>query len=434
MLGRRFLQIYDAFHRAFSTPYFGFVRGHSYLSAEELKQIRVLVDAPEPGIVLEFEEQFAKLVGSGECISYAAGRMGFFDLMRTIGIGDGDEVILPGATCAVMVNAVLRVGATPIFADIDPDTFGSSSQAIAVCISPKTRMIVAQHSFGIPCDIEPIVNLAKSRNIFLLEDCALTLGSKVNDVVVGNFGDAALFSTDHSKPLNTLTGGLIYTQNAALAQRLRLSQSNHPNLSADRQNALWRRLLLEAHYCVPARYGRMSLIDIFYSIRNKLIPAEGDFLADDFGSSSVSAYPYPSRLPAFLAATGLIEVRRWPQVSNERKIILKGLIDILAESRSAAYLPVAYKNKALQIVPLRLAWSEQSGANVRKSIQHFIHVPWTWFMSPIIATNVPLENLGYRSGACPISECIGPNMVNIPCNLGRKEADLLITEIQKKVI
>ena len=415
----------------FKRPYFGFIQGHFYLTTEEIEKISSLVAKREDDIVKKYEKSYASLVGEGEAVAYAAARMGFYDLMRLQGIGKGDEVILPGATCAVMVNAVLRAGATPIFADIDPDTFGSSSQAIAVCITPKTRMIVAQHSFGIPCDIESIVELANLRNIFLLEDCALTLGSTVNNVVVGNFGDAALFSTDHSKPLNTLTGGLIYTRNAELARRLRISQTDCPDLSTARQKALWRRFLLEAHYCVPGRYGRMVLIDIFASIRKRLTHSEGDFLADDFGASSVTNYPYPARLPAFLAAAGLIEVRRWAKVADERKITLMRLLDTLTECRSGVYLPAAYKNKALQIVPLRLAWSQPDGQNARSVLRHFIHVPWTWFMSPIIATKEPLENLGYYSGVCPVSERIGPNMVNIPCNLDRKEADLLISLIRK---
>lgn len=431
LLVRRFLQIYDAFRRWFSTPYFGFVKGHSYLSGEELKQIRMLVDASEPGIVLDFEEQFAKLVGSGECISYAAARMGFYELMRLRGISEGDEVILLGATCVVMVNAVMRAGATPIYADIDPDTFGSSSQAIAACITPRTRMIVAQHSFGIPCDIIPIVNLAKEKQIFLLEDCALTLGSKVNGIAVGNFGDAALFSTDHSKPLNTLTGGLIYTRNTDLAQRLRASQAHCADLSAARQNALWQRLLLEVKYCVPARYGRMGLVNLFSSVKKKITHAEGDFLADDFGAAAAGAYPYPAKLPAFLAAVGLIEANRWPKVSTDRTITLHRLVDTLSQCPSGSYLPAAYKNKVLEIVPLRFAWSEPRGGDIRRSIQHFIHVAWTWFMAPIIATKEPLEKFGYCSGACPISERIGPNMVNIPCIFDEDDSDKLMSYLQR---
>jgi dTDP-4-amino-4,6-dideoxygalactose transaminase len=426
MIHKRIRQVLISAQRAFKTSYFGFIQGHAHFRPEDLRQIKRLVGMQADNVVADFESRFAKLVGEGEAIAYAAARMGFYDLMRLLGIGKGDEVILLGATCAVMVNAVMRTGATPVFSDIDPETFGSTSYTIKTTITQKTRIIVAQHSFGIPCDIEPIAKLAKEKNIFLLEDCALTLGSKVNGVSVGNFGDAALFSTDHSKPINTLTGGLIYTRDIDLAHRLRISQAKCPELSIARQNALWGRVLLEANYCVPLRYGRMALLDLFMRIRKKLTNAEGDFLSEDFGLSHVTNYPYPAKLPAFLAAIGLIEINRWAMVAVERSILLKELVSVLSDSQADFCLPKAYTDRALQIIPLRLAWSEPKGANVRKAIQHFVHVPWTWFMQPIIATNEPLENLGYYPGSCPVSERIGPNMINIPCNIAKKDAAILI--------
>jgi hypothetical protein len=108
------------------------------------------------------------------------------------------------------------------------------------------------------------------------------------------------------------------------------------------------------------------------------------------------------------------------------------LIDSLRGSQRDPYLPKAYKNKALQIVPSRFAWSETEGSNTRNLIKHFVHVSWTWFMQPIIATSEPLESFGYRTGFCPVSERIGPGMVNIPCNVIQKDAATLI-ELLKRV-
>lgn len=419
-------------HQAFCSPYFGFVQGHGYLEPEEKERISQLVGIEDPLLVEDFERQFAQLIGPGEAVSFAAARMGFYELMRLQKIGKGDEVILLGATCSVMVNAVMRLGAVPVFSDIDPETFGSSSEAIAVSVTHKTRMIVAQHSFGIPCDIEPIVHFAKQNNIFLLEDCALTLGSEVNGVPVGNFGDAALFSTDHSKPLNTLIGGIVYSRDPMIAQKLRAAQSFCSELSAERQKALWQRLLLEARYCVPARCGKLGLINMYTSIRRKLIYAEADFLIDDCGVPSATSYPYPAKFPAFLAALGLAEIRRWPQVVSARSATLANLVNVLEESQSVTQLSPVYKNKQLKIVPLRLVWSEPDGAKIRDSIKHYIDVSWTWFMEPIIATKEPLENFGYQRGSCPVSEGIGSCMVNIPCNINEEFVNKLGSLIRKR--
>jgi dTDP-4-amino-4,6-dideoxygalactose transaminase len=287
-------------------------------------------------------------------------------------------------------------------------------------------MIVAQHSFGIPCDIEPIVTLARSRKIFLLEDCALALGSTIAGVAVGNFGDAAFFSTDHSKPLNTLTGGLVYTRDVHLTRRLLEAQTVAPDLPAPKQQALWRRFLLERRYCRPARHGRMSVIELIEAGKSKLFKRTRPFLSEDSSAAPVSSYPYPARLPGFLAAVGVREIKRWPQVSVDRKELLRKLLELAAKSGMGSHIPKAYFDKRLEIVPLRFAWSQPDGASVRDSLSRFILVSWTWFLQPIIATAEPLESLGYRKGACPISEHVGRGMVNLPCNLSRNDSEKLL--------
>ena len=243
-----------------TVPRFGFVQGHFYIPEARLKQIQKHVVRENEEAIKQFETNFSKIIGNGHSISFAAGRMGFYALLMHFNIGKEDEIILPGATCSVMVNAVLRAGATPVFADIDPVTFGSSAMYIESVITPHTRMIVAQHSFGIPCEIQPIVELAKKRGIFLVEDCALTVGSSINGIVCGNFGDAAIFSTDHSKPINTITGGLVYTKDRELYQGLKKIQEQSGSFSDEKKWALWERFLFERQYYKPERDGRVKII------------------------------------------------------------------------------------------------------------------------------------------------------------------------------
>ena len=234
-------------------PFYGFIQGHDYLNDEDMDSIKGLVHTESNEVVNEFEFRFAKLIGDGHCVSYAAGRMGFYELMGLLNIRAGDEVILLGSTCSVMCSSVLRRGAIPIYSDIDPRTFGSCPDSIVSCISDRTKMIVAQHSFGIPCNIEKIKAITDERSIFLLEDCALTLGSSVNGISVGNFGDAALFSTDHSKPLNTITGGCIYSTNEKTIESLRHAQQTNGELPLNQKKAIWLRFRIEQLFCNPKR-------------------------------------------------------------------------------------------------------------------------------------------------------------------------------------
>lgn len=424
-------RIIDALYQPFCKPFFGFVKGHSDLSPEQVHYLAELVGSSSNELVAQFEARFSSIVGEGECVAYGGARMGFYDLMKTLQIGVGDEVILLGATCAVMVNAVLRAGAKPVFADIDPTTLGSSRQTIEATITGSTRMIVAQHSFGIPCHIAPIVELARARGLFLLEDCALTLGSRINNVAVGNFGDAALFSTDHSKPLNTLIGGLIYTRDTKLASQLRVSQLTHQELSPARQQALFKRMLLEARLCIPSRNGRMGVVDLMAGLQRKLFDTEGVFLDDALPSSTMPDYPYPARLPAWLAALGLLEVDKWEANKKMRNELLPRLLDVLSKSRSADYLPAAYFDKSLSIVPLRVAWSEPNADLRLASLKRLLNANWIWFKKPIISTNAPLDMFGYSTGDCPVSERLGPNMINIPCNVSSEYADMLVSSMDR---
>jgi dTDP-4-amino-4,6-dideoxygalactose transaminase len=223
-----------------------------------------------------------------------------------------------------------------------------------------------------------------------------------------------LFSTDHSKPLSTLSGGLVYTKDAELSDRLRQAQASAAELPTAKQEAMWRRFCLERRYCQPAAYGRLEVIDRLERLRSRLLRATRPFLDEDFRGSIGSSYPYPAKLPAFLAMIGVGEARRWPRVAGERKALLKAFLEMAASCELAGRLPKAYFDERKDIVPLRFVWTQPDGARVRERLAALIPVSWTWFMEPIVGTDEPLTALGYRPGACPVAERIGPGMVNLP--------------------
>jgi Predicted pyridoxal phosphate-dependent enzyme apparently involved in regulation of cell wall biogenesis len=189
--------------------------------------------------------------------------MGFYSLMKILDIKQGDEVILQGYTCSVMPNAIFRLGATPIYADISLHNLGTSPESVKNLISENTKMIVVQHSFGIPCEVEEIKKICEERDIFLLEDCAISLGSKVHGIQIGNFGDAALYSFDHSKPINAMTGGIIYSTNNELINSLMKIQENTDHFSARHNPLLFNEFLRERRICITAQYGRDDLYKSF---------------------------------------------------------------------------------------------------------------------------------------------------------------------------
>jgi len=410
----------NRFLLAASSPYkFGFLSDHSYLSKAELSNLKGIVESQdlenESAIVNKFEQEFMKLIGSGYGISFASGRMAFYSILRALNIGAGDEVILPGFTCSVMVNAVLRVGAKPVFADIDRDTFGSDASTIEKLIAPKTKVIVAQHSFGIPCNIEPIIALAKKKGLFVVEDCAITLDSSIKGVKVGNFGDAAIFSTDHSKPLNTIVGGLFYTTNKEFFAKVKKLTKDIPSLDKQHQLAIYEQMLFERKYSTPSSHFKLFLLS---TLRARIKKTQ-TYLRDDFRMPALSehSYPYPSRLPGFLAQLGLYELNKWKDEKVMRKRILASYLAAMNEVRMSKYIPKAYLNYEIDITPLRFAFYCPDAEKVKKTMSKHFEISWIWFQQPIICCLDGVESFGYKNGSCLLSEDIGEHILNFPCNV-----------------
>ena len=418
----KYLKIY------LKSPYFGFIQGHIHLNKLKIRKLKSFINKHDSKIIMQYEKQFSNLIGKGFCISYASARMGFYEIMEAINITENDEVIILGSTCSVMINAILRRKAIPRFSDINPETFGSDYKSIKEKINSRTKLIVAQHSFGIPCNIKPIVRLAKQKKIFLIEDCALTLGSKIEGKIVGNFGDAAIFSTDHSKPINTIIGGFVYTKNKELFFELKEMQKNLPSLNKSKQIAIWNQLNFEKNYCHPNSYGKFAFANKIRNYTKKYFGGEEAFLIDDFYSYPGKNYPYPAKIPTFLAALGLIEIKRWPKIRRERIDNMQRLIKFF-ESREKQIPPI-YKKKDIEIIPLRFVWVEKNQL-IMKKLSDFIDTSWIWFKKPIIETIGPLKNYKYKIGSCPLSEIIGKEVVNLPLNLKKNEFILLEKNLKK---
>lgn len=415
-------------------PYqIGFVKGHSHLTEQQLFELKQILNRSDTdGIVRTYERRMTDLIGQGYGMSFAACRMAFFTLLKVMNVGPGDEVILPGFTCSVMPNAVWRAGATPVFSDIDIQTFGSSAEGIEKKVTSRTKVVVAQHSFGIPCNIGEIAELCKKKEIFLLEDCAITLDSSVNGISVGNWGDAAVFSTDHSKPLNTIIGGFLYTKNKSLYEKAMKISSYLPHLERAHQERLYSQFLFERDNYTPEKYPRAVFMNqVKTIIRHR--SQQFTFLEDDYKkiSSPGTGYPYPAKMPPFLAQLGLFEIDRWAKEKKRRKDLLKQYLYIAEQSNIK--LPKAYRNSSLDIVPLRFVFQHRDSERLIKKMSMYIDTKWTWFKEPIIGCPDGPESLGYSPGSCQVAEKACLNIINWPCAVP-ENWDAKVTEIFKDIL
>ena len=189
-------------------------------------------------------------------------------------------------------------------------------------------------------------------------------------------------------------------------------------------------MLIERRFCNSKHYGKMQLIDILYSIGKKFFRITEPFLIDDYKSKvNIEENPYPAKIPTFLAQLGIYEIARWKSNLIMHKKTCYSLLDTLNKTNIQNFLPVAYKDLSLDIVPFRIVWTESKGPERRDVFNSFIRVDWTWFMDPIISTEEPLEELGYIYGSCPKSEIVTRGMVNLPTTNLAKEKDWLLAKL-----
>ena len=179
----------------------------------------LLAQGPE---VSSFEKEFSKIVGDRECVAVNSGTSALHIALLSLGIGKGDEVIVPSFTFAATANSVALTGATPIFVDIDPQTFCIDPIAIAKAITPKTKAIQVVHLYGLPAEMPAIMKLAKKHKLLVIEDAAQAHLASVEGSPVGTFGDAAAFSFYPTKNMTSGEGGMIVFKDSSAARTARL--------------------------------------------------------------------------------------------------------------------------------------------------------------------------------------------------------------------
>lgn len=171
-----------------------------------------------------FQAGFAGYIGAPQALAVSNGTVALHLALATLGLGAGDEVIVPSLTYISPVNAIRYVGATPVFADSDPVTWQVNVDDVAARITPRTRAIIVVHLYGQACDMVALAALANSHSLLLIEDCAEALGTRIGGRHVGTFGDIATFSFFGNKTITTGEGGMVVARGAAhqkLALKLR---------------------------------------------------------------------------------------------------------------------------------------------------------------------------------------------------------------------
>jgi len=194
----------------------------SYEEADAVRDVVLSTWLNEGNLVKEFETRVAEYIGVKYAIAFFNGTAALHAILLSLGIKSGDEVIVPSFTFFSTVSTVVHVRATPVFADIDSKTFNISPRDIEKKLTSKTKAIIPVHYGGLPADMDAILAIAHTRNLFVVEDAAEAIGSQYKGKKVGSFGKAGMFSFTPTKNITTGEGGVATTNDSKLARMLRL--------------------------------------------------------------------------------------------------------------------------------------------------------------------------------------------------------------------
>jgi perosamine synthetase len=358
-------------------------------------------------IINKFQTQFAELFNAAGAFAFWKGRVALYAILKAMDIGRGDEVVLPGYTCVMDVNPIKYLGAKPVYVDIEPDTFNIDIKLLQEKITAKTRAIIAQHTYGYTCDMDPLLEIAGRNNISVIEDCCLALGSKYKGKFAGTFGKAAYFSFQWNKPFTTGLGGIAISNDANLAEKIRsLCETELCRPSAKEVLMLAAQLAVYRMLIYPRTTALSQNIFRYLTRKGAVV-----------GSSCTAEYN-PEMAADFFKGMSSVQAR-----SGIRQ--LKKIESNIAHRRQMAELydevlsqkswPIRNYNKEIMNpvmvrYPVRIAEKEKA---LEQAASAGIELG-SWFECPLHPKETPLEKYGYKIGMCPEAEKACNQVVNLP--------------------
>lgn len=367
-----------------------------------LAHTRQLVQGPA---IAEYEHAFAQQIGVRYAYSFCHGRVGLYGLLKALGIGPGDEVLLQVPTHIVVSNAIRYIGAKPVYVDCQLDTYNMDLEQAKQQITPRTKAVVLQHTFGIPVDLDAALELTRQHGLDLIEDCVHALGATYDGRQVGSFGRAAFFSSEETKTISTTMGGMVVTDDPELAERIQAFQHSCAYPSASQTARYILKLVLYHWMTEPHMHKYTREIYEFFGKRNPLpLPTTNEEIR------GLRPANYELRLSNAQAALGLRQLRRLETNLAHRRATAKAYSKRLSEEGFNVPHPPARTEPAFVRYPV---WVENPALTVRVARRHA--TLGTWFSSVLEEADSPACG-DYEMGSCPRAEEAARHLINLPTN------------------
>ena len=358
-------------------------------------------------IVEKYQREFARYFGAERAFAFWKGRVGLYSLLRALDVGDGNEVVLPGYTCVMNVNPIKYVGARPVYVDIEPETFNMNVDLLQDKITDKTKVIIAQHTYGYPCDMDAIMSIAAKRNIPVIEDCCLAFGSWYKRKLVGTFGVAAYFSFQWNKPYTTGLGGMVITSDADLAGRIESLCSEEMCEPSAREVLMLRAQLIVYRLLVYPRTA--ALAQRLFRYLTKKGAVVGSSNVSEF--EPVKADDFFKGISAAQARSGLRQLKKIDRnIAHRLSMALR--YDVLLKEK--ALESRSYDGGMMRPVMVRYPVRVAEKAEALEQAAAVGIEVGSWFECPLHPIETPLVSYDYASGMCPEAEKAAREVVNLP--------------------
>jgi perosamine synthetase len=347
------------------------------------------------------------------------GRVALYAILKAIGVNPGSEVILPGFTCVVVPNAITYLGGKPVYVDIDPQTFNIDPGRIEEKVSGESRVLVAQHTFGIPAEMDRILEIAARHRLHVIEDACHSIGSRYKGKEVGFFGDAAFFSSQWSKSVTTGLGGWARVNNPQLAETFGDTYAEFSEPSAGLDLVLRLQCLLHAAVVTPSLFW-------FAQKTYRTLTSLG------FGVGSSSGEELECRMPADY---------KMKMSGRQQKLLLRKLADIARVNAHRKRVTALYDKllPEIGITPLRMppeydpvllrypVMVDDKNEILEAAKRNRIEIG-DWFLSPVHPNLSGWEKVGYEQGMCPVAENVCAHLINLPTHekIGEREVEKIM--------
>jgi dTDP-4-amino-4,6-dideoxygalactose transaminase len=352
-----------------------------------------------------------------------SGRSALYLALKILGIGQGDEVLIQGYTCNAVPNPVLWSGAAPVYVDIEEETLNMDLVDLKRKITPRARAIIVQHTFGNPARIKEILKIADQFKLKVIEDCAHSLGAKLDKRLLGTFGDLAIISFGREKVISSLTGGALIVNNeglvkAAVGETRQLKPLPTSRILKEINNYFAWRLIFRKIF--SREWGSTFIHWLHQFDFINVVTSQKELSGQNPGW-------YPTLLPNVFAHVACEELSKIDELNNRRKEIAKLYFSKLSKENQLRLLP------SHEGIYLRVVAFHQAAKRILEEGKKEGFAFGNWYNSVVYPESVHLSKLGYQSGTCPVAERLAAQTINLPSypSLTEGEIDKIVVFLKR---